>query len=163
MREHVARLNLPDRARLTPVEQTHLTLQFIGDTPAADLDATIESVQRAASGLRAFALNLQRLIALPERGAKRLLAAETDAPAALMELQKRLAVRLATNVRDKPGRDFRPHITLCRFASPIHGYGVDASPAAMHGSFHVREISLMRSTLSNRGATHHVVERVALG
>src|SRR5690606_23530157 len=46
MLEALRTLTLPDY-RITPIEQVHLTLQFIGDTPARDLDETIESVRRA--------------------------------------------------------------------------------------------------------------------
>ena len=54
--------------RATPPDQVHMTLQFIGDTPAKDLENTIESVRRSASGLAAFDLTPLRLITLPERG-----------------------------------------------------------------------------------------------
>jgi RNA 2',3'-cyclic 3'-phosphodiesterase len=162
MLERLARLPLPDRARPTPAEQVHLTLQFIGDTPAAEMDDTIESVRRAASGLPAFALSLHELIALPERGPKRLIAAETDAPPTLVELQKRLALRLAKKVRERPGEKYRPHITLCRFASPVKGYTLERVSTRLDGSFEVERIALMRSTLSNAGATHHEVVSVLL-
>jgi 2'-5' RNA ligase len=165
MHASVQRLALPERTRFTPSPQIHLTLQFIGDVPVADLDATIESVQRAAAGLPRFTLRLQRLIALPQRGPKRLLAVETDAPATLMELHTRLALRLAGNPRDRPGRDYRPHITLCRFAGPVpvQRLALDEQQAMLTGSFEVREILLMRSTLSAEGATHHPAAAVALG
>src|SRR5690606_38982186 len=56
-----ARHDLPE-SRETPTEQIHLTLQFVGDTPVANLDAVRESVRRAASGLPAFELWPLRLI-----------------------------------------------------------------------------------------------------
>ena len=162
MLERVQALPLPPRSRLTPAEQVHMTLQFIGDTPVAEMDDVQESVRRAAGGLPAFTLALRELIALPERGHKRLIAAETDAPATLLELQRRLAQRLARNPRDRgrTGERFRPHMTLCRFASPVKR--VDLGDAALTGSFMVDRIALMRSTLSSAGATHHEVLSVAL-
>src|SRR5687768_18549446 len=78
-------LKLPSH-RATVCEQLHMTLQFIGDTPARDLETTIESVERAAAGLSAFELAVRSLIQLPQRGPARLIAAETDAPATLLEL-----------------------------------------------------------------------------
>src|SRR5688572_27304408 len=110
----MAELKLPAH-RPTLCEQVHLTLQFIGDTPARELDATIESVERGAAGLSAFELSAERLIQLPERGPARLVAAQTDAPPTLVELHRRLAMRLARNVRDRNEERFRPHLTLCRF------------------------------------------------
>jgi RNA 2',3'-cyclic 3'-phosphodiesterase len=152
-------LVLPPR-RATPREQVHLTLQFIGDTPAKDLDATIESVQRAAAGLAAFVLSPCRLIRLPERGRARLIAMETDAPPALLELHRRLVVRFAKNVKDRNADRFRPHLTLCRFKSPASGVIIDH--ATNVPVFDVRHVTLMRSTLEPQGATHHEVASCTL-
>ncbi len=160
--ERVSALALPARARVGAIEQTHMTLQFIGDTPANQMDAVRESVERAAAGLPAFVLTLRELIALPERGPKRLVAAETDAPPTLLEIQRRLVQRLARTVRERgSGERFRPHMTLCRFASPVTGFAFDEP--ALTGSFPINHIALMRSTLWHAGAAHHEVMRVELG
>lgn len=147
-------LDLPPH-RLTPAGQVHMTLQFIGDTPAKDLETTIESVDRARAGLPAFQLEPLRLIALPKRGRARLVAAETDGPPTLLELHRRLATRLATNVREKPGDRFLPHLTLCRFRAPSR-IGPLEEPLAVP-AFPVVEVRLMRSTLHPEGAKHHEV------
>lgn len=163
-RELLARLNsleLPRRSKPVALEQVHLTLQFIGDTPAGEMDSTTESVERSAAGLPSFTLNLKELIALPERGPKRLIAAETDAPATLIELHDRLVRRLSRKARDKASDRFRPHMTLCRFASPVREFKINA--AALSGSFLVDRIALMRSTLWHGGATHQEVAMIALG
>lgn len=152
-------LKLPAHRR-TPPEQVHLTLQFIGDTPVSELDSRIESVARSTSGLSSFPLQLQRLITLPERGERRLVAAETDRPVTLLELQYRLATRLARTSRRKPGDRFRPHLTLCRFRSPTRIESLD-QPLAGSG-FLVDRLTLMRSTLHPDGAQHHEVETFLL-
>ncbi|MCI0363394.1 MAG: RNA 2',3'-cyclic phosphodiesterase [Phycisphaerales bacterium] len=159
MLKAMAELKLPAH-RATLCEQVHLTLQFIGDTPARELDATIESVERAASGLVGFELSTERLFQLPERGPARLVAAQTDAPPTLMELHRRLAMRLARNVRDKKDERFRPHLTLCRFSSPTRGVKVDQKLELP--KFAVEHISLMRSTLGADRAQHHEVMQVRL-
>jgi 2'-5' RNA ligase len=159
--DRVQAMNLPSHARFTPIEQVHMTLQFIGDTPSGQMDAVCESVERAAAGLPAFTLTLRELIALPEGGPKRLIAAETDAPPTLLEIHRRLVQRLARQVRSKAGDRFRPHMTLCRFASPVKEF--DIADSAVRGSFSVDHVVLMRSTLWHDGATHHEVLRVPLG
>lgn len=162
-RDLLARLRsfvLPDRARPVPAEQVHLTLQFIGDTPSGEMDSTRESVERAAAGLPAFTLRLQQLIALPERGPRRLIAVETDSPPALIELHNRLALRFARKTRGRPSDRFRPHLTLCRFASPVGAFVIDEP--ALSGGFVVERIALMRSTLGHQGAAHHEVATVTL-
>ena len=152
-------LKLPPH-RLTPIEQIHVTLQFIGDTPSRDLDDVIESVRRSAARLNRFILAPQRLVTFPERGPARLIACETDAPPTLMELHRRLVQRLATNVRSRRDERFRPHFTLCRFASPVRGMKVDQPIATPE--FEIATIHLMRSTLSASGATHHAVAAIEL-
>lgn len=153
------RLPMPPH-RATPPSQVHLTLQFVGDVPARELDDVIESVERSAAGLGPFTLTPRRLVSLPERGRARLVAAETDSPANLLELQRRLAHRLARNARQRAGDRFLPHLTLCRFrdAGPWERIIADlAAPA-----FDVLRIVLVRSTLRPEGAEHHAVREVAL-
>jgi 2'-5' RNA ligase len=165
--EHVERLaaalgalDLPPH-RLTPRAQVHLTLHFIGEVPASDLDDAIESVQRSAAGLPDFSLTTRRLITLPRRGPSRLVAAETDAPPTLLEAQRRLVTRLAARPRRRPGDRFTPHLTLCRFRSPARGLRIDV-PVEAAGAFHVDRIALMRSVLRPEGAEHREVASVEL-
>lgn len=148
--------------RLTPPAQVHLTLQFVGDTPARALESVIESAERSAAGLRAFELRVLGLVALPERGPARLLAARTDEPATLLELHRRLAHRLATNARERPGDRFAPHLTLCRFVSPAAGLVIHEPQDAEVLTWRVEHVLVMRSTLRPEGAEHHVVRTIEL-
>lgn len=157
--EHVQRLDLPPH-RDTPREQVHLTLQFIGDTPVAKLDETKESIDRATGGLGGFSLAAQELITLPERGPARLVAIETDVPPTLLELQRRLATRLAHNVRRHPSKQFRPHLTLCRFKTPTRIEPLNEPRE--DEPFAVRELFLMKSVLKPTGAEHGVVHTFPL-
>ena len=119
-------------------------------------------MQRAASGLSSFVLTPQRLISLPQRGPRRLVAVDTDAPWPLRELKSRLVTRLARN-RSESRRTYLPHLTLARFRRPDASAAVDEPIArAAELAFAVTGILLMRSTLSADGAVHHEVARVAL-
>ena len=69
--EGLGLLDLPPH-RVTPAEQVHLTLCFLGSVDRARLPGITESVGLAASGLHAFDLDPTRLITLPERGPARL-------------------------------------------------------------------------------------------
>lgn len=152
-------LNLPAHKR-TPADQVHMTLQFIGDVPAKEVDAVAESVERAAAGLEAFELRAAGLVTLPERGPARLIALETDAPATLLELHRRLVTRLAKEARPPHKERFRPHLTLCRFRSPQHRFRINREQAP--AAFAVDQIRLMRSELGHEGAQHHEVAAFAL-
>ena len=157
--ESLAPLDLPPN-RLVAPGQVHLTLQFIGETPASKIDAIAETVRHAAGGLDWFWLTPRKLIALPQRPMARLVAAETDCPAALMELQRRLVTRLARNPRHRAGNRFRPHLTLCRLGSPAKLAAIEV-PLGMP-PFRVEAIALVCSTLGPAGAHHETVRVVDL-
>ncbi len=152
--------DLPEH-RTVPAEQVHMTLHFIGDVPTKQLDATIESVQRATAGISAFDLTVQRLITLGQRGSARLVAAETDRPPELLEIHRRLVTRLARSPRRNPADRFRPHLTLCRFKKPTKRIALDSPPDAE--PFRVQQVVLMKSTLRSDGAQHHEIISCALG
>ena len=151
-------------ARLVPVEQVHLTLHFIGDTDVREMARVRESVERSASGLGPFTLTATGLIQLPERGRPRLIAAETDAPAALLELQRRLAHRLARAARRNAGDRFRPHLTLCRSRRGGRGVRLAGGGVALSAglSWTVERVRLMSSVLGPGGAAHRVEDDLAL-
>lgn len=159
MVERLAAAPIP-RHRATPLDQVHLTVQFIGDTESRELPDVVESVRRAASGIGAFSLTPRRLISLPERGPIRLIAMETDAPAPLLELHRRLASRLARSPRAKSGDRFLPHLTLCRFSSEARPEPMD-EPVTLP-AFTVQSVRLMNSILRPQGAAHVCVEEVTL-
>ena len=152
--------DLPDH-RTVPPQQVHVTVHFIGDTPTKQLDSTIESVERATAGISEFDLAVRGLITLPQRGPARLVAAETDRPPELLEIQRRLVTRLARSPRRDPSDRFRPHLTLCRFKKPKRGIELE-NPLDFR-SFVVDKVALMRSTLRSDGAHHHEMIACALG
>lgn len=153
-------VRLPPRARPTPAQTLHLTLQFIGDTADKDLPSVIESVERCAAGIGAFELTPSRLIALPARGDARLIALELDAPPNLTEIHRRLVSRLARRPRADHGERFLPHMTLCRFEPTGPPEGL---PRAVDmAGFRVAELVVMRSILHPSGASHSPLRRVPL-
>ncbi len=155
----LTQLDLPPN-RLVGPEQVHLTLHFIGETPAPKIDAIAETVRHAAGGLDSFALTPLQLITLPQRPPVRLVAAETDRPATLMELQRRLVTRLARNPRYRAGDRFGPHLTLCRLRSPAKLPAIEV-PLGLP-PFVVETIALVRSTLRPQGAHHEKVRAIHL-
>lgn len=157
MHARLAELELP-RHRLTPREQVHLTLQFIGDVSEYELSETLDCVRKSTEGIGRAELQPVRLIGLPRRGRTRLVAAETDAPLSLLELQRRLAASLEPGTRR--GGHFLPHLTLCRFRKPAKMPRVDV-PLSLP-SFPVQDVRLMQSILRPEGAEHSELARFDL-
>ena len=147
--------------RLPDAPAIHLTVLFVGEVADRRVAEMLESVDRAAAGIGAFVMHPARLIALPDRGAPRVLAVECDLPGPLREAHRRLVSRLAARPRDRDG--LLPHLTVCRFGG---GKAVDRPEvmgAEQLGAFEVREIRVMRSVLRPGGAVHAVMHRVSLG
>lgn len=151
---------LPDLmdARWTPPSQVHLTLQFIGDTEERDLPRVMESVDRACAGTPAFTLTFDRLRTFPAGGEPKLIAATTDAPALLLELHKRLAMRLARRESKRHDGRFQPHVTLCRFVRKTDRVNAGLEPLR----WTVDAVMLMASVLHPSGAEHRELTRVSL-
>ncbi len=153
------RLELARHREVEP-EQVHMTLQFIGERSVAELEGVAESVGRSCAGVGAFRLAPAALITLPERGRPRLVAAETDCPAQLAEIHRRLAHRLAREPRKDAADRFRPHMTLCRF---LHGERPRPLAVALDTPpFLVSRVVLVRSVLKPQGAEHAEVRAYPL-
>lgn len=156
----VAALELPPH-RVPPAPQIHLTLHFLGDVPGGELPGVEETVRAACRGAAAFELTPRAWRLLPARGPARLLAVETDAPAPLRELQRRLAARLSRAPRARPGDRFLPHLTVARFRTPAR----ERPPlpdASLPDGFAVDRVRLMRSRLQPDGAVHETLLEVGL-
>lgn len=157
-------------------EQVHLTLVFLGSVRGREVRNVGESIARSVSGVEPFTLRPGRLMLLPERGHPRVLAVATDAPAGLLEVQRRLATRLARPKGERSREAFLPHLTLARLDQQARrpDLKVEALPAldeAAAEPFEVREVRLMSSVLSalggdgggGGGARHECVMALPLG
>ncbi|MCA9312512.1 MAG: RNA 2',3'-cyclic phosphodiesterase [Phycisphaerales bacterium] len=156
--QEVRALDLPPH-RLTPPEQVHLTLLFIGPADPREVEEIRESVRRAAAGVSAARSCATTLMTLPRRG-PRLVAAAIEPHPSLLEIHARLVRRLARRPRQRAEDRFLPHLTLCRFRTGEHArrieQPIDGEP------FDLGAIELTRSVLRPQGARHDVIERVDL-
>jgi 2'-5' RNA ligase len=147
-------LELPSHV-VTPVEQIHMTLQFIGDTAARRIDEITESVERSVAGVDEFSLTPAFIRSLPQKGAPRLVALETTSTPGLLEMQRRLVHRLARDPREASARAFLPHFTLARFKAGVTCPAITAEVDLE--TFEIAEVRLMRSKLRAGGAIHETV------
>lgn len=146
--------------RATRAGQVHLTLLFLGDRDARDVPEIEQSVERSCAGIEPFSLAARRIMTLPTRGPAKVVAVETDAPPALLELQRRLVTRLAT--RGKRDTAFLPHITIARFAGAGARLRCDVGIAGAE-PIEMRSVVLVRSVLKRDGAEHAAMACVELG
>jgi 2'-5' RNA ligase len=151
--------------RSIPAEQLHLTLVFIGDTRAKEVRDIKESVDRSCSGLQPFTLTAERLITIPtpdDGGPPRLIAAATDAPPTLLEIQRRLAQRLTRPKKNGRRSRFLPHLTVVRYRHGETSDAINEPLAVPQPTWRVESCTLYASHLKLDGAVYEVVHTARL-
>jgi len=140
-----------------PATQLHITLAFLGHVGSQGL----RDVHSALSGVTAepVTLRLARGGTFGPRHAPTVLWAAMDRDPALIALQERVEDALTDVGFERPGRAFVPHVTLARLKNPrpsqVAG-AVAAISALQVDPQRVDDFALYSSTLSSKGATHHV-------
>lgn len=148
--------------RRVPVEQFHMTLVFLGEAPAA----RIEAAHEAFAGLRVapFHVSLQGLGLFGGDRPRAAYAAVVPSEP-LLGLQAR-AERAARSAGLQPEhRRFVPHVTLGRFPPPGFAEAARLERAVAEGGlfaagpFAVQEMVLWQSHLGPKGARHDPLAR----
>lgn len=97
-------------------EGIHLTLKFLGDIPAEQVDTIGQAVDNAIRGYHALKLAIQGLGVFPRvRKARVIWAGLTGETAALFDLQAAVEEALETVGFPRERRRFKAHLTLGRF------------------------------------------------
>lgn len=131
----------------------HLTLAFLGETPAQRVAAAIGAARRVRA--------VPHRLPLEEAGHwahnRILWAGPRETPAALEALAQSLAAELARDGFALEQRRFAAHVTVLRKARAPHRL-----PPLPVLQWPVEEFSLVRSTLDAAGSRYDVVERFPL-
>ncbi len=146
-------------------ENLHLTLRFLGETPAERLPALREALAAAAQ-VAPFELVVRGAGAFPDAAAPRVLWAGVEATAALAALQRRVEEAVAPlGWPPEPGR-FLPHVTVARARAvrrrPELAPHLAAVAGRVWGRVEVREVLFLRSTLTPRGPLYEPLGRFPL-
>jgi 2'-5' RNA ligase len=139
----------------------HVTLAFLGATPADSVRSLADGVADAVRGLAPFELATGGLGGFPSRHRARVLWYGVSDPERRLRDMAR-DVQLATGLAD--GTPFRPHITLARARDRR---GTDAGELVVRevpiGAVPVRGVTLLRSHLGRGPARYEVLAEVSLG
>jgi 2'-5' RNA ligase len=159
------------RLRYVRPEGIHLTLKFLGETPATRLGDIATALGAAAERAGACTIELSGAGAFGPRRRPRVvwygLAGALDELAAL---QRRVDEQLAAVGFAPEGRDFRPHLTLARVPEdlpPTEAERIVPAVERLHARrpqpFRVEAIALLQSRLGPGGARYTVRETWRLG
>ena len=156
--------------RWTRPEGVHLTLKFLGETPATAVTAIEAALARAVRGIPSFRLALGAPGTFGGRRGPRVLWVDVEGELQpLQQLQAAVERELAAAGFAPEERAFSPHLTLARVPQPPPpglaervARALEAVPAA-RGEFEATELLLMRSRLQPGGAVYSPVAAFSLG
>jgi 2'-5' RNA ligase len=140
-------------------ENFHLTLKFLGAVDEARVSSIVSRLQTVAAERAAFAVEVRGLGAFPSATRARVLwAGIADGGDMLRDLAAAADDTLTRLGFPPEGRDFSPHVTVGRVRAPGRApelaAALEAESGREFGRVEVREIALMRSHLSPRGARY---------
>jgi 2'-5' RNA ligase len=156
------RSSLPGGRWTEPAAQ-HITLKFLGSTPADLLPELAGVLDGTAARHAPASVSLSLVGAFPSRRRARVLWMALEDPA---DVLREVAADLDESLRilgfEPEKRAFTPHLTLARFKSPIPLPESTPIDARAMPSFVVDHVTLWRSRLHPSGARYEVVARFAL-
>jgi 2'-5' RNA ligase len=141
-------------------ESVHLTLRFLGESSAGQIERLRDSLGPLAAGCPRAESALRGLGVFPERGRPSVLWLGVELPEPLVALQAGCeAAAMAAGFPREP-RPFSPHLTLGRWRDRA---ARPELPAADLGSTWLETLVLLRSELRPEGALYTPLHRFDLG
>jgi len=145
-----------ERIRPVALENLHITVAFLGPTPARELDVIAGLLESAASGVAAMPLELRRYRQTRSVG----MLVFDDPTATATRLAGEIQLNLdRLGLFERESRPWLPHVTVCRFrqAPRLH----PALPEL--GAISPSGVAAYHSLLRRDGAQYVVLHSVALG
>ncbi len=144
------------KAKWTPVDQFHITLKFLGETPDPHLPKIIEEL-RGVRFDEALALQTAGLVCFPPHGPIRIIAAAMkDEGGLCAELQSEIDQACHAAGFPLEGRRWRPHVTIGRVKdrSATGARSAVTSASLLCISSEIHEFYLMESRLDQDGPNY---------
>ena len=142
-------------------ENAHITMKFLGEVDDSKVDKIKSLCKEASSEFKSFKANLQRLGVFPNENYIRVIwVGIYDGKDTLEEIYKKIDAKLAPlGFKDKHG--FSGHITLARVKNVKDKENlikfISENKTKDFGSFDVKEIKLMKSTLTRTGSEYEEI------
>jgi len=156
--------------RWVRLEGIHLTLKFLGDVPADQIEEITRALQKSCQGFAPFSLSCGGLGCFPNLKRPRVMwVGIQEETGTLAKLQKAIEENVAPLGYPAEKRKFSPHLTLGRVQKRAGagdqrrlGELVGASEIGILGQMEVRSVNLMRSDLRPSGAVYTRLAEVEL-
>jgi 2'-5' RNA ligase len=173
LRQKIARLCRPlDEGgipgRWVEPEGVHLTLKFIGEVPAPNVEALGEALEEVAGKFRPFMLRFGPIGAFPSPRRPRVVWLGIELTPELRFIKDDLERRLADMGVEREQRPYQPHVTLGRAprdaeAGEFRRLEEITRNLKVTDEYRVTHLDLMRSQLERAGAVHTRLRVARLG
>ena len=159
-----------DRLRLVDPSGLHMTLCFVGEVQAQEVEVIEHGIRGAVAGEAPFALALGEGGSFPRPDNARVVWVGVDGELRRLEnVQNLIADEIRSLGYRIDRRPFSPHVTLARVsrsASSEDRRSIARSTVELSGyklgSFEARSVDLMESIISRDGATYSTVAHISL-
>ncbi len=154
------------QASWTPVQNIHLTLKFLGETPLRRVQDLSAAASRATARVESFKVSVEETGAFPRQAAPRVLwIGIKDPEGKLQKLYSSLEDECAKAGFQKESRSLHPHLTIARLRKPQHARTLASAHKQMlfePVEVDVTELLVIRSELGKDGSKYSVISRHAL-
>jgi len=164
LRQKIARLSRPLQeagvpGQWTEADQVHLTLKFIGEVPAAEVDEISEALEDVAGRFRPFDMKFGPIGAFPSPRRPRVVWLGVEPTPELRFVKDDLERRLSELGIPREERPYQPHVTLGRAprgaeAGEFRRLEDVARSLRVPDVYRVTHLDLMKSQLGAGGAVH---------
>ena len=144
----------------TPIENYHITLNFIGEVEEKKIEVLIESISQSLQNFSTFTLKIKNMGAFVSVSEARALWVGVQKSFELIDLQKTLHQALMETGYSQDKRDFSPHATIGRLRN--HRNVKDLiSPFVRkkYGKVNVSEVVLFESVLGGPHSSYKPLKR----
>lgn len=149
-------------ARWVPEEDRHVTLKFLGRTPAGLVPWIEETVEEVAAAHDPTTLRVLGIGAFPSAGRARVLWAGIDPAEGLADIVADLETGLSAEFRAE-SRRFHPHVTVARSEPPLRLPRTYDDTNLASEAFVADRVVLFRSHLQGRSTRYEALRTFALG
>ncbi|SRR5581483_1624357 len=159
-----------DLIRWVPAHNVHLTLKFLGDVSASNLDLIKQMLTREAAQFPAFDLDVEGIGSYPTSRRPRVLWVGLSAPASLISLQRAIETAASRLGYETEERGFSPHLTIGRVRQTASAAELQKIRSALEetkvgkiGSVRVEAVHLFKSDLLPTGSIYTKLFSAPLG
>ena len=155
------RRELDGLVRWVPTENVHLTLKFLGDVSASNVEFLIQMLRNEADNINSFTIHLTGLGSFPSLKRPRVIYIGLHAPAGLEALHRGIESASRRLGYESEERPFSPHLTLGRLKQNISAVEqqkirrcIEATQVDVPGTARVDSVHLYKSELKPSGSVY---------